>query len=709
MGSPPWKCVPDGTFSSLDKFKCLMKKISSFLLLTISCFCSAPLQAAVTLPALFSNHMVLQKSDKVPIWGHADPGERVTVVLNGHEQSDKADPNGKWKVQLDLSKSGAGPFEMSVNGGNQVVVSDVLVGEVWVGSGQSNMEFELKNCANAVEEILNSANPMLRQFKVAKQSSPEPQEDVKGEWVLASPETSGSFSAVAYYFAKKLQAELKVPVGILNTSWGGTPSEAWTSPEAIASDPGLTALKAKTEAQLKAMPQLMKDYQEALGSWFKKNGMEDRPTADSAMFAAPEASTEGWSEIMLPGEIKGAGVPLAGAVWLRKEFLVSAPAEKAALRLYVAGALESVYWDGKRVAQTDLNRIVNFSASHKTVFDLPPGLIHEGRNVLAVRLYHPLGSARLADLSIELVDGPALRTDGKWLAKAEFELPKMSAETLAQVPKGVPAIKGPQPISRLFNGMVQPLIPYAMRGVIWYQGESNADRAFQYRTAFPLMITDWRSHWGRGDFPFYFCQLANHTPKQAEPGESPWAELREAQQMTLKLPNTGEAVLIDLGEANDIHPRNKKDVGERLARIALARDYGQAVEFSGPAFDHMTLENAQAVLHFKPTAGGLMASPLPATYPLSLFRHTSAPLVRNSPASQIEGFALCGQDQKWFWADAKIVENSVVVSSSNVLSPVAVRYGWANNPTCNLYNGAGLPAAPFRTDDFPGITHKKER
>jgi sialate O-acetylesterase len=252
--------------------------------------------------------------------------------------------------------------------------------------------------------------------------------------------------------------------------------------------------------------------------------------------------------------------------------------------------------------------------------------------------------------------------------------------------------------------MVAPLIPYAISGVIWYQGESNIGRAWQYRTAFPLLIKDWRRQWGQGDFPFYFCQLANFKEKQAEPGESVWAELREAQSATLALPRTGQAVLIDIGESRDIHPRNKKPAGERLAALALANNYEQAIPFSGPVYESSQFADGKAVLHFKHTDGGLVARPLPDTFDVETKIKETAPLIRNSPESELEGFAICGEDKKWGWARAMIDGDTVIVWSEKIPSPVAVRYAWADNPTGNLYNGAGLPASPFRTDDFPLTT-----
>jgi sialate O-acetylesterase len=294
---------------------------------------------------------------------------------------------------------------------------------------------------------------------------------------------------------------------------------------------------------------------------------------------------------------------------------------------------------------------------------------------------------------------------GTWLAKAEYAFSTLNAQQVSQAPKLLTTGPRPQDLSSyLFNGMINPIIPYAINGVIWYQGESNAERAYQYRTSFPLMIEDWRNRWNRGNFPFYFVQLANYKDKVTEPVESSWAELREAQNLTLAQPKTGQAVIIDLGESGDVHPRNKTLVGERLARIALANEYGQAIPYSGPVYDSMTIKNDKVILHFSQTEGGLVAQSIPDTYIVQSESGKTDPLIRNSPESELEGFSICGSDRKWVWAQACIEGNSVVVWSDEVEKPIAVRYAWANNPTCNLYNGAGLPASPFRTDDFPPIT-----
>ncbi|MEI8386604.1 MAG: sialate O-acetylesterase [Verrucomicrobiota bacterium] len=658
--------------------------------------------ADVKLPAIISDHMVLEKSAKVPVWGKADPGEEVAVTLNGQSAKSTADAGGKWMTSLNLKDSAPGPFELTVEGKNKLSIVDVVIGEVWVASGQSNMEFSVARGLDAEQEIAQSANPLLRQFLVKKNPTREALEDTEGTWVAASPQTTGGFTAVGYYFAKKLQNELKVPVGLIHTSWGGTPSEAWTSVEGIDSIPDLKAARERLWTQTEEFPAKKQAFIDGFGTWLKDNAREDKPAADAAAFAGADVSTEGWIPVKVPGVVTAKGLPETGAVWLRKE--VNIPAKQTSnLRLSLPiDGFESVYWNGKLLKQTTyLDGLGNGTIRRYGPYDIPPAEVREGKNVLAIRFFEPVGPAKFAGEP----KADAISLSGEWSAKAEYDFPTLDPQKLGAAPQPPVNPPGPQNVaSFLFNGMIHPILPYAISGVIWYQGESNASRAYQYRTAFPLMITDWRKQWNQGDFPFYFCQLANYMAKKPEPGDCNWAELRAAQSQTLKLPNTGQAILIDIGESADIHPRNKKDVGERLALVALSKNYKKSIPYSGPVYDSMKIADGKAVLTFKQAEGGLVAKPLPETFVVKSQTNETAPLVRNSPASQLEGFSICGEDKKWVWADAKIQGKTVVVSSDKVPAPVAVRYAWADNPTCNLYNNAGLPASPFRTDDFPPIT-----
>ncbi|MEI6034769.1 MAG: sialate O-acetylesterase [Verrucomicrobiae bacterium] len=679
-----------------------MKTLLRFAIVAAAAISAGSAWADVKLPAIISDHMVLKKSAKVPIWGTADPGEDVKVAMNGLSASAKADAGGKWMALLDLKNSEPGPFEMTVEGKNKLTLADVVVGEVWVASGQSNMEWVVSNTRDAKNEITASANPLLRQFFVKKNAAADPADDAEGSWSAASPETTGGFSAVGYFFAKKLQGELKVPVGFVNTSWGGTPSEAWTSAEALDSDPDLKAARERLRAAVAEYPGKRKAFIDGMGAWVKETGREDKPVADAAGFAGENVSPDGWVPVKLPGEVAAPGLPKAGVVWLRKE--VTLPASSVLPLSLPIDGYDSVYWNGKLLKQMTYQDVPSQGYVRRSgPYDVPAGEVKAGKNVVAIRLYEPVGPAKF----FAEPKAGALSLAGEWLAKAEREFSELPAEKLAAAPQLPSSPPGGQNVAAfLFNGMIRPILPYAISGAIWYQGESNASRAFRYRTAFPLMISDWRKQWNQGDFPFYFCQLANHMAKKPEPGDSNWAELREAQSMALKLPNTGQAVLIDIGESGDIHPRNKKDVGERLALIALAKDYGKQLPFSGPVYDSMKIEGGKVILSFLHADGGLAAKPLPDAYDIKSAANETAPLVRNSPGSQLEGFAICGEDKKWVWADAKIDGAKVAVWSDKVPSPAAVRYAWADNPTCNLTSGSGLPASPFRTDDFPPVTLK---
>ena len=662
------------------------------------------LQAEVIPNPLFSDNAVLQQGKEIPVWGTARNGEKVTVEID-HQTVSTTATSGRWLVRLKSLKAG-GPYTMKISGDNTVVLNNLLVGEVWICSGQSNMEFNLRRSENAEAEIAQSDNPQLRQFSVPATATPEPMPTVKGSWIAASPANSGKFTAVGYYFAKKIHSSVHVPVGLIHTSWGGSPVEAWTSAQAFASTPEFQGVGAKKWSEFNSYTEKKRQFVEGMNSWVKANGREDKAAADPALFAGLDVAAEGWNPVKLPGPVSGPALPETGAVWLRKEITVDQPnSASSVLRLPIDG-FESVYWNGKLLNQT---RFQDFDGAGSVrsygPFIIPAGGVRAGKNVLALRLYEPVGPAQITGA----IQAEGLNLSGDWQAKSEYTFPVLTAQQRTSAPALPPlAPRSRDVASALFNGMINPLLPYAIRGAIWYQGEANALRAYQYRTAFPLMITDWRKHWQQGDFPFYFCQLANFGPKATRPTESNWAELREAQSAALKLPNTGQAVLIDIGETGDIHPLNKKDAGERLARIALARDYQQSQCYSGPAFTTQTIENGKVVLHFQAGTDDLVAQPLPETYRVRMAGKQTAPLVRNRPGSQLEGFAVCGADRKWVWADARIEGKTVVVWSDTVTTPLFVRYGWDYSPTCNLYNSAGLPASPFRTDDFPLTTLKEK-
>jgi sialate O-acetylesterase len=685
-----------------------MTPLRFFACSLLSFFAASKLASAdVKLPSIFSDHMVLQKLDKVPIWGTAAPGEHVAITLNGVKGETDAGSDGKWRVNLDLHDQAPGPYEMTVAAKNQLTVHDVLVGEVWLCGGQSNMELEVSRTIGAPAEIAASANPQIRLFQVKGKFALEPLDDCEGQWLIAGPSTTGAFTAVGYYFAKKVQGTLHVPVGLVSDNYGGSSIEAWMSYPTISQDPDLKATSDKLLDEAKAYPQALTDFQTQYQSWATQNQREDHPPADAAAFAGPDVSTADWKPVTLPCKFAQQGLPDSGIVWLRQTVEVPPVAAGSYLPIHLAGIhdFDTVYWNGVKVGSTTAEKTTSFndgSASSLTRrYNVGGNLLKQGSAVLAIRIFSPGGHGG--------IDGPVNASGAKignqWLAKAESSLPDLSSAAQSGYPHEPPIPGGERnTATELYNGMLHPVIPYALRGFLWYQGESNTGRAVLYKTELPMLIKQWRDEWGEGDIPFYFCQLANFGGKRSTPTESASAEIRESMTDTLAVPNTGEAILIDIGEADDIHFRDKKDAGDRMAFLALANVYNQKIPFSGPVYDSSSVEGDQIRVKFKDTDGGLVAKALPATYQPKTLLPLTVPLVRNSPKSDVEGFQICGADHKWVWADAKIDGDSVLVSSPEVSSPAAVRYAWADNPTCNLYNGAGLPAGPFRTDDFPLTT-----
>jgi len=500
---------------------------------------ASPLFAELKLPSVFSDHMVLQQKQPIPVWGWAHAGDKVLVQFKGQEKSVNAGGDGRWKVRLDAVDASAEPALFTVRAGDAVItLSDVLVGEVWVCSGQSNMDWSMSRSKDARQEIAAANYPNIRLFKVARKSIPEPQVDCEGSWSRCHSDLAAGFSAVGFFFGRQLHTTLQVPVGLIHTAWGGTPSEGWTRRGAIEVDESMKPL-------LDRWDQMVQD---------KKDGVLEKRHQE---------------------------------------------------------------------------RIAKWKESK---------------------------------------------------AKAEAENKPVPRQPRKQSnPENAPGRPG-----NLYNGMIAPLIPFAIKGAIWYQGEANQSRAFQYRTLFPMLIKNWRDDWEQGEFPFYYVQIANFLSQNDEPMESSWAEVREAQSMAMdKLEHVGQAVIIDIGMARDIHPKNKQDVGKRLARWALVKDYGHDFVHTGPIFDRMEIKGNKAILSFKEVGSGLMAW----------------------DRQQLSGFAVAGEDKKFVWATAKIKgRDTVEVWCDAVPSPLAVRYGWADNPDANLFNREELPACPFRTDDWPGIT-----
>lgn len=628
--------------------------------------------AEVRLPNVFGSHMVLQRRKPVPVWGWAESGEKVTVTLNNQTKTTKAGKDGKWRITLDTMEAG-GPYQLLVKGkSNTVTFDDVLTGEVWICSGQSNMEWPLGSAANAKTEIPVANHPNIRQLLVKKDMSLTPKDNIEGSWSVCTPATAPQFTAVGYFFAKQLQKELNVPIGLINTSWGGTHSETWTSREAMNQNEELRLVASKLPATSEEVIQRGTVRTQAL----IKEQQGSLPTAaDEQTWASATLNDGEWKTMNMPGDWEWGGLPtLDGVVWFRQDVIIPEGGSSQKMVLYLDSVADndSTFVNGQLIGST--------KGGKARAYTVPDDLLKPGRNVIAIRVTDTGGSGGLMGRPEELKLASTNLTiplAGKW----KYRVANVFASSYKPGPNTF--------ATQLFNAMINPLIPYAVEGAIWYQGESNAGRAYQYRKTFPLMIQDWRQHWGY-DFPFLFVQLASYNAANGDSRRgSAWAELREAQTQTLQLPNTGMAVTSDIGERTDIHPKNKLDVGNRLAAEAMRVAYSKSGETGneisrGPQFSKMTVNGHRAILTFSNVGSGLMAK---------------------DKYGYLRGFEVAGADQKFYYAKAEIQGNSVIVHADSVTTPVAVRYGWADdNGDVNLYNQENFPAIPFRTDTWKGIT-----
>lgn len=646
-------------------------------------FAQAPTERPFLSP-MFSDHMVLQRDTAIPVWGWTTPGADITVYFNGTTTKATARADGYWLAKLPRQKAG-GPFTMTVRGPQTVTLIDVLVGDVWLCSGQSNMEQGIATTINADAEIAAANDSQIRLYTVPHRVEAAPVQWTQSQWYVCSPETLrlpgpyawNSFSGVAYYFGRELRREVGVPIGLLQTTWGGTPVEAWMSLERLRPyteyKARLDALARVAEATRTGKPY---SFQKDVDEWWTRN---DPGLKAATPWSSATLNTQGWTTARVPATVEDTGMPnFDGVIWYRKSFQVSAgDAGKAAtLTLGPIDDRDVTWVNGVKIGYTGIH-----DAPRK--YTIPAGTLKPGENTIAVSIVDTGGLGGFAgtpeQVALQITNGPTIPLAGDWLRKEAAPLAKLEA-----IPPDLTGYPGNATV--LYNGMVAPVIPYGIKGAIWYQGEANAPRAYRYQSLLTDMIADWRSRFNQGAFPFLIVQLANYMQTQPEPGDNDWAELREAQSFTAKsVRNTGIAVAIDIGEANDIHPKNKQDVGKRLALSALRVAYGKKVIDAGPTYRSMKVEGSTIRLRFTSVGGGLVAKGGP-----------------------LKGFAIAGADRKFVWADARIDGDTIVVSSPAVTRPVAVRYAWAINPVCNLYNEEGLPASPFRTDKWPGITEPKK-
>ncbi len=631
---------------------------------------------------LFADHMVLQQKDKVAIWGKALPGHSVSVDASwGKQVPTITNSDGEWKLRITTPKAG-GPYQITIKCGKEsIIINDVLVGEVWLASGQSNMDLPLNGwpptdtVMNAKEAIADARSPEIRFLKVPFNISATPLDTMGGSWTPLSPQTAGNFSAAAYFYAIKLQKELHVPIGIIQSSIGGTPAEAWTS---------ATSLKKLGDFnnQLSGLQNL----QESRSAWLKKWDTSNKPNDiqgwKSLVFNDEDAKKNNfdgskWNDIHFPGRFdqlqRG---EFDGAMWVRKEFVVEDLSTDYQLHLDAVDDMDASYINGIKVGELLGNGVAN--APRDDV--VPKSILHQGNNLIAIRLIDTGGPGAISGkMILSNKSGIVIPLEGNWKSRLVAELVEgkfysyglktdlSKRPNLFEMNSSTPTV--------LFNAMINPLIPYTIKGVIWYQGESNVGRAKQYGKLFPLMISDWRAHWGY-PFPFYYVQVApyNYTdPSQREQSQ----KLRNAQRFALKLPKTGMVTTLDIGRLSSAHPTQKKEVGDRLARFALANEYGQHLVTSGPLFKEAAADGNQLIVSFEKSSvgGGLMAK-----------------------NGKLANFEVAGANKVYVEADALIKGDKIVVSSPSVKSPVYVRYAWSDGAFGSLFNEEGLPASTFTSD-----------
>lgn len=638
--------------------------------------------ATLLLAPLFSDHMVMQRGQPNPVWGSDHPQQVITLTIEGAKPTPApihvtVGPDGTWRLTCPELPAG-GPYRVHINGSTETVIDDVLVGEVWLASGQSNMEWKLPMSDGGSAEVASVNDAQLRMYNVTQAASREPLSTANGSWRSASPKAAAEFSAIGYYFAKELRQKLGVPVGIVNASWGGTRVEAWTSREALRSVMDVEKEIAELAEAENDLPRIRAEHAAKVAAWEEKNfPMDTANKGEPHGWSKPNFDDASWPTMSLPMFWQNAGMRFNGCVWFR--LTIDVPAAWAGhsltLNLGAVDDFDTTYFNGECVGTTLRGTLNAYQLPRR--YTVPAALVKPGKNIIAVRVFDQFGDggfsgpAALMTAETTASSQKPIPLAGLWRYAIEREVPLVPGSVYATAP-ATPALLAPQNNpAYLYNAMIAPFVGYGIRGAIWYQGEANTEVANTYRDRFTAMIRDWRARWNQGPFPFYFVQLANFT---ATPG---WPLLREAQTQTLAEPNTGMAVTLDIGNPTDIHPRNKLEAGRRLALLARANIYGEPkLESSGPTFDRIEFDGSAARIYWQ---------------------HATGLRTRDGTAA-VKGFALAGADGIYYPATAKIESSVVIVTSPAVPAPKSVRYAWADNPATNLENAAALPAAPFRTD-----------
>lgn len=654
-----------------------MRKII-FSALAAASICWLPAFSKVTLPSVYTNNMVLQQHATLRIHGKATPGSNVTLQTSWSRTplEAKSDAQGNWYMEVGTPKAG-GPYTLTFSDGEELTLSNVMVGEVWLGSGQSNMEMPVAGWGkvlNYEEEIRNANYPNIRLFQVKTETDLNKRDCFSlvynmGGWQECSPQTVPEFSSLCYFYALRLWEELKVPIGVIDDNWGGTPCEAWTSAEALGAVTGFERQVGWMRSLGFNKQAINEDNQARIEAWDNAFTRQDKGWNSPTPWQKAEVDDSGWGTMALPTVMEHAGLDgLDGVVWFRKT--IDVPADWAGKKLTLSlGPIDDqdvTYWNGTQVGSGD-----GYNVPRSYTVD--GSLVKAGRNVIAVRVADFRNEGGIWGAPEQLFvsqDNRNMSLAGDWKYAVGLNQSSIGPRPMTTDNSNYPTV--------LFNAMIHPLIDFPVKGIIWYQGCNNVGRDEQHEVLFQTLIHDWRKQWRNPDMPFYFVQLANFLQPQEVQPESDWAFLRESQAKALCLPGTGMVSNIDLGDANDIHPKTKREVGRRLAAIALHNTYGQKkTPFTAPVYEGYSVgEDGKVTIRLARPEG-------------------SEPLVQEA---DLPGFIIAGADRRWHKAKARTEGDQVVVWSEDVPRPVAVRYGWADNPTCTLRTASGLHVAPFRTD-----------
>ena len=636
-----------------------MKTLPFFLALLL-CFLNKT-QAQISGASIFSDNMVLQRNVKIPVWGSAKANDKITVTFHNQTKITKADKTGKWIIRLD-SETAGGPYELKIEGETTIQIKNILVGEVWICSGQSNMEWTVGQSDNAKSEIENANFSNIRHIKIPKETNSLPISNFKkASWEVCSPETVADFTGIGYYYAKQLQEKLHVPIGLINASWGGTNIETWISREGFESSDEFKEMIAqmpKVEINKILENKLIQEQNR-----IEKIENTKFSNQNNLFFKDLLFDDTNWPELIQPGIWEGQSLgKFDGIVWLRKHITISKKdlEEKATLEIPAIDDNDITYINGIKIGETN-------GWDTKRTYEIPTGILKEGENSIAIRVVDNGGGGGIygEPNALKLVFGMNQKIlSGLWKFQVESIKNSINENDFPDL---------------CFNALINPLIPFAFKGVIWYQGESNVPRAYQYNKAFPLLINDWRSKW-ESQFPFYFVQLASYTNKGNSNEGCPWAELREAQTNALKTPNTGMVITTDIGNPDSIHPTNKQEVGKRLASIALNNLYNEKMICKGPTFTSFENREEKTVVTFENIGSGL-TSP--------------------NNSNLIDGFEFAGTNHVFYSAIGLLKDNKITLSCEEVSKPLFVRFAWiADASKCNLFNLEGFPAEPFRSDNF---------